>query len=69
MNVRASPPHHLTKSRLCMVLLEATENVQSHVTFIAICADVSSSDVQNKFDIWWKRLASEVYWPPLGKIL
>jgi hypothetical protein len=32
-------PSHLTKSHPCVVLLEAPENAQSHVTFLTICAE------------------------------
>jgi hypothetical protein len=33
--------HHLTKSRLCVVFLETPETAQAHVTFLALCEDVS----------------------------
>jgi hypothetical protein len=38
--VQASPMHHLTKSRLRVVLLEAPDNAQSRVIFLALCVDI-----------------------------
>jgi hypothetical protein len=41
MCAQASPLRHLTKSRLCMVLLEAPNNAQSYVILLALCVDAS----------------------------
>jgi hypothetical protein len=39
--MQASPLRHVTKSRLCAVLLEAPANAQSDITFLALCVDAS----------------------------
>lgn len=36
MHTLTPPPCHLTEFRLCMVLLEASENARFHVTFLAL---------------------------------
>jgi hypothetical protein len=41
MCVQASPLRRLTKSRLCVVLLEAPGNAQTDVTFLTLCVDAS----------------------------
>jgi hypothetical protein len=40
MCVQASPMHHLTKSRFCVILLEALDNAQSHVIFLKPCNSI-----------------------------
>jgi hypothetical protein len=39
--VQASPLRHLIKSCLCVVLFEAPENAQSHVSYQILCVDAS----------------------------
>jgi hypothetical protein len=36
MYIYTSPPRHLTESLLCMVLLEALKNAQSHITTLPL---------------------------------
>jgi hypothetical protein len=72
MNVQTSLPRHPTKSRLCVVLLEAPQNAQSRHTSRTLYGCSSSAHVLNKHGSsfsWQERLASDVDWPPLGKIL